>query len=188
MKSEKAKGPGYEMLMNRQDDMLYGLARAFQEGRPSAWPVLTRKQVHNVWSAFVRDGFVRNETALDVIFESMRDNLLRLECATIVAGHTGLDPANFLADCGVLTESEHEAFSNWLIESDDGWRISDYGLDPLFDAIACAFEARTPALKLKCLDRALHVTHQRGDLSKLFVEGGRQTVAELEVTLELQLA
>lgn len=188
MNSEKAKGRGYEMLMYRRDDMLYDLALAFRAGQPSVWPVLTKKQVHDVWSAFVRDGFVRDEAALDNIFESMRDNLLRLECATIVAEHTGLNRNDFIADCGVLDASEHDAFSNWLIDSDDGWRISDYGLDPLTDAIACAFEARTPALKLKCLDRALHVTHQRNDLSKLFVEGGRQTVVELEVTLEEHIA
>lgn len=73
-------------------------------------------------------------------------------------------------------EAQVDEFCAWLVDTPEGWRISDYGIKPLSHALALAFEARTQAAKLKYLDRALNVVHCRGDLSRLFVEGGRQTV------------
>jgi hypothetical protein len=176
---EQAKGPGYQMLLDYEDDMAGRLVADFKAGRPLDWPVLPQALVHRVWSEFARDGYVRDERALDNIFASMRDNVLRLKLGTIAAEHTEWSAADYFEDR--LTAEECEPFAFWMIETEnDGWRLSDYGLDPLIDAIALAFEAKTPARRLKYLDRALHVTHCRGDLSKMFVEGGRCTVAELD--------
>lgn len=177
---EKPKGPGYADLMHRIDDMVDRLTADYRAGRPLDWPVVPAKLLHRVWSDFVRDGHVRDEQALDRIFTSMRDNVLRLEIATVVAGHCEQSPGDLLDDR--IAPGDMEPFCEWLIAGEDGWRISDYGLAPLQECIALAFEARTPAQRLKYLDRALNVTHQRGDLSKLFVEGGRRTVVEVTVT------
>jgi hypothetical protein len=179
---QKAKGPGYQMFWDREGDMMERLTSDFKAGRPMEWPVLSRALVHRVWSDFSRDGYVRDERALDNIFASIRDNVLRLRLGTVAAEHTEVAAAHFFEEH--LTPEQCEPFATWMIESDDGWRISDYGLDPLIDAVALAFEAKTAAERLKYLDRALHVTHCRGDLSRLFVEGGRQTVVELDVETE----
>lgn len=175
---QKAKGPGYLHLGLLSDEMAYNLTQDFLQGKPLDWPVVASAKVHKIWSEFVEHGAVKDELGLHQVFESVRDSFLRLEVANIVSGHTGLDPATFFED--MLDPHELEPFCDWLIEGDGHWRISDYGADPLRDAIALAFEAPSNEKKLKYLDRALHVTHMRGDLSRLFIEGGRDAVLDLD--------
>ena len=176
---EKAKGPGYLDLGHRLDEMVEQLVRDFLAGNPLHWPVASKQQVHRVWSDFVRDGYVRNERLLDSIYASIRDNVLRLEIGTIVCEHTATPPGYILDEH--LDMSQYDAFCDWLVDFDGVGRLSDYGLVPLQDAIALAYEAKTPESRLKYLDRALNVTHMRGDLSRLFIEGGRTTVITLPV-------
>lgn len=178
MAREKAIGRGYDEIHFRIDEMVNGFVADFRAGQALGWPVLPRHLVHRVWSDFVRDGYVRDERALDAIYASIRDNVVRLQIANIVAGHEGVSPESLLAEH--LDPDQYEEFCSWLVDYENGWRISDYGIGPLTDAVALAFEARTAAARLKYLDRALHVTHARNDLSKLFVEGGRDTILEME--------
>lgn len=177
----KAKGPGYLDLHHRLDDMVCRLASDFKAGKPLVWPVASKARVHRVWEAFVKDGYVRDEEALDKIFMTMRDSVVRLEIATVVADHSGISPDTILSEH--LGEEQYEAFAEWLVDFNGACRLSDYGLAPLQDAMALAFEAKTPAERLKYLDRALNVVHARGDLALLFIEGGRQTV--LAVTVDV---
>lgn len=178
----KAKGPGYLDLHHRLDDMVCRLAADFKAGKILVWPVVSKARVHKVWDAFIKDGYVRDEEALEKIFMTMRDSVVRLEVATIVAEHTGISPDSILSE--YLEPKQYEAFTDWLVDFGGASRLSDYGLGPLQDAIALAFEAKNPAERLKYLDRALNVVHARGDLALLFIEGGRQTV--LAVTVESQ--
>ena len=177
----KAKGPGYLDLHHRLDDMVCRLASDFKAGKPLVWPVASKARVHRVWEGFVKDGYVRDEEALDKIFMTMRDSVVRLEIATVVAEHSGVSPDTILSEH--LGEEQYEAFAEWLVDFNGACRLSDYGLAPLQDAMALAFEAKTPAERLKYLDRALNVVHARGDLALLFIEGGRQTV--LAVTVDV---
>lgn len=179
---EKARGPGYEDLYYRLEDMARTLTSAFKEGKPLAWPVASKARVHTVWGDFVRDGFIRDERALDAIFASMRDSVVCLALSTVVAEHSEVPPESLLED--LLAPDQYEPFCKWLVDFEGEGRLSDYGLGPLQDAIALAFEAKTPALRLKYLDRALNVAHARGDLSRLLIEGGRSTVLALEVAPE----
>lgn len=179
---QKAKGPGYLHLGLLSDEMAYNLTQDFLKGKPLDWPVAPRDKVHKIWSEFVEHGAVKDELGLHQVFESVRDSFLRLEVANIVSGHTELNPTSFFED--MLNPHELEPFCDWLIAGDgnDGnWRISDYGAEPLRDAIALAFEAPSNEKKLKYLDRALHVTHMRGDLSRLFIEGGRNAVLDIDL-------
>ena len=178
----KAKGPGYLDLHHRLDDMVCRLAADFKSGKPLVWPVVAKARVHRVWEAFVKDGYVRDEEALEKIFMTMRDSVVRLEIATIVAEHSGVSPDTILSEH--LDESQYEKFADWLVDFNGAARLSDYGLGPLQDAIALAFEAKNPAERLKYLDRALNVVHARSDLALLLIEGGRMTV--LDVTIEAQ--
>ena len=174
MKNEKASGPGYRNIHNRMEDVVAELESAFLAGQPVPWPLVKQEDIHSLWDCMVRTGYT-NEERLQGLYESMRDNLVRLQVATIVAGHEGVAPESVLERCA----EQVDAFCDWLLEGPDGWRISDYGIRPLSDALALAFEAKTQAAKVKYLDRALNVTHCRGDLSKLFIEGGRKTVLAL---------
>ena len=181
----KDKGPGYLDLHHRLDDMVGRLASDFKAGKPLVWPVVSKARVHRVWEAFVKDGYVRDEEALEKIFMTMRDSVVRLEIATIVAEHTGISPDTILSEH--LDETQYEKFSEWLVDFNGASRLSDYGLGPLQDAIALAFEAKNPAERLKYLDRALNVVHARGDLALLFIEGGRQTVLAINIENESTL-
>lgn len=174
MEIEKVKGPGNEAIFNRMEPLVEELEAAFLAGKPVPWPLIPPDKIHRVWDAFVRTGFT-DDDALEEIYRSMRDNLVRLQISTIVAGHEGCSPSAILQRC----EDQVDEFCAWLVDTPEGWRISDYGIKPLSHALALAFEARTQAAKLKYLDRALNVVHCRGDLSKFFVEGGRQTVLAL---------
>lgn len=177
---DKARGPGFEYVYDRIDDTLYNLAQTFKQGKPLHWPVVTKAQISKVWGSFVECGCVRDEQALQSIQESICDSLVHLHVATIAAGHTQQSVESFLEDH--LEPDQWEPFTDWLIEDEAGghWRISDYGIKPLTEAVALAFEAKSLSAKLKFLDRALHVAHMRGDLSRLFVEGGRDTMLDVD--------
>lgn len=176
MANKKALGPGYITLYERMDSLLDELIIAFNQGA-LAWPVVPRQSLLKLWRDFSRHGRVRNPRALEQACTLMRDNVARLAIANVVSGHEVMDPGSLLE--GRLEETRWEVFTDWLVDDEEGWRISDYGLGPLQDAMALALEAETPEACLKYLDRALHVTHQRGDLSRLLVEGGRSTLNEL---------
>lgn len=172
--TKSRKGRVTKPLQLHEPELLGELTQDFQSGSELNWPLLSKDKVHRVWSDFSQDGYVRDERALEEIYASLRDNAVRLRNATTVAGHENMNPADYLEDD--LDPAEHQKFCSWLVEHEGGWRISDYGLAPLYTALALAFEARTPAAKLKFLDRALSVTHMRGDLSRFFIAGGRNSV------------
>ena len=155
MTGSSTSSRAYLLFHLRAEELLPDLVAAFKAGKPMKWPVVRKTALHRVWGDFVAHGRVRDEQALDAIFESMRDSLCHLLVANVVSGHEAVQPASYL----------------------DGTR-------PLLDAVALAAEAPTLEARLKHLDRALHVVHMRGDLSRLFVEGGRATV--LDVGLEEQ--
>lgn len=176
--NERAKGPGYEALHYRMDELVEEMARDFRSGKSADWPKVSKPVIHRIWAGFVATGRVQDDRTLDNIFSTIRDNVVRLQIANIVGQHEEVTP-----DCilnGVLNEDEYSAFSDWVVDYEGEWRISDYGLKPLQDAIALAHEALSAELRLKYIDRALHVVHCRGDLSRLFVEGGRATVNALQ--------
>ncbi len=173
-----ASGRGNEALFSRMHDLHYEMVQDFRAGKAMSWPVLEPSVVHKVWERFAQTGNVPDEQALQRILESIRDNVARLSVATIVAGHEGVS-AQDVFDYA-LEDEEFEAFVAWLIETPQGWRISDYGVGPLWQAVALAIDAKTLPARLKYLDRALHVMHMRSDLAALFIRGGRPSVEALD--------
>lgn len=173
------KSDAYAEFYYQVEDLKEQLVLAFRAGQPLTWPVVPKQLLHRVWLAFSNSGRVSDERALANILSSMRSSLAHLTVATIVAEHTELSRGVFLD--GLMTDEEElEQFTSWLLDDDSGyWRISDYGLGPLTDAIVLAMATTKLPEQLKYLDRALNVVHQRGDLARLFVEGGRQSVIDL---------
>ncbi|TAL65829.1 MAG: hypothetical protein EPN79_11805 [Burkholderiaceae bacterium] len=179
MANDKPRGPGYERIHLIQDDVLERLVSQFMNRSPLAWPVVSARKVHQIWSQFIDTGRVSDEMRLQEVLDTMLQSLAHLRIANIVSGHEQQSPESLLEDR--LPADRIEEFCDWLIDEDSGhWRISDYGVGPLTDAIALAFETRTPEERLKYMDRALHVTHMRGDLSSLFIEGGRVAMIEID--------
>jgi hypothetical protein len=60
-----------------------------------------------------------------------------------------------------------------------GGFISDYGLKPLEDLLSTLLRASSPEEKLLVIDQMLNVVHQRSDIADWFVEGGKQSLAQL---------
>ena len=65
-----------------------------------------------------------------------------------------------------------------LPDGSDAW--SDFGLKPLFDLISEFDENNsTPEQTLVIINKCLDITHQRGDLSSMFIEGGKRTLSQI---------
>lgn len=110
-------------------------------------------------------------------------------------GHKG----NFSPDFGWMGQEEDdyneedevddtEAATQYLEDNDyyrkmvlpdgsDAW--SDYGLQPLETIILEYSEDLEPEKVLVLINRALDVTHQRGDLASAFIEGGWNTLSKI---------
>lgn len=67
----------------------------------------------------------------------------------------------------------------WLEMPDGSSAWSDYGLTPLFDVIEEYNSNSTPEETIVIINKALDVTHVRGDLASMFIEGGRQTLSQI---------
>jgi len=54
--------------------------------------------------------------------------------------------------------------------------ISDYGLEPLREIVSELYQTTDPNEILVLINKALDVSHQRSDLSELFIEGGMNSL------------
>lgn len=156
------------------------LATEYRQGNPRPWNVIKASQLESVWKSEAKLGFIRSERAMDRIADQMYENVVNLYLNTHVSQHTEVDPKDDLDD--YFDEDEQEAFVDWMIEYEGGWRISDYGLDPLVLLAAKLKDAKTPEEKHQVCDAMLNVTHQRSDLASWFVEGGSMTLSMLSET------
>lgn len=60
--------------------------------------------------------------------------------------------------------------------SNNQYTISDYGLEPLYKLGLEMIKQDTPEEIIVTINKILDVTHQRGDLAELFIEGGSKTL------------
>ena len=70
-------------------------------------------------------------------------------------------------------------FYDWLVLPDGTDAVSDYGLKPLYNVLKEYTDSSTPEQTLVIINKALDVTHQRGDLSSIFIQGGRSTLTKI---------
>ena len=177
---QRAKGPGYEHITQRIGTVFNGLFNDYKSGKDFKWNVLKPDFVHKVWDDFINKGYVSDESKLDTIFNTIRDNVVILVITSSVSSHSKV-PVDMLDDqLANISVEQSEKFFKWLTGENYNKNISDFGTEPLFHAVALAFEAKTYKEKLKHLDRALHITHSRGDLSLFFIQGGRGIDLHLE--------
>lgn len=74
---------------------------------------------------------------------------------------------------------DNNGFYDWtkLPDGSDAW--SDYGLQPLAEICQEYNENMSPEEVIVLINRALDVTHQRGDLASAFIVGGSKTLSEI---------
>ena len=66
--------------------------------------------------------------------------------------------------------------TDWMLMPDGSDAISDYGIDPIMRIIDEYDESLEPEQVLVIVNKALDVYHQRGDLSSIFIQGGRSSL------------
>lgn len=75
-------------------------------------------------------------------------------------------------------------FGKWAVLPDGTTALSDYGLEPLFDICAEFDDDMSAEETLVLINRALDVTHMRGDLASMFIEGGSQALTRISEDIE----
>ena len=119
-------------------------------------------------------------------------NTAMLEANTDLAGHSMNFPFEEVRDFaereGVELSDDYGECADWLEEKglydwmqmpdgSDAW--SDFGIEPLWKIIEEYSEDLPPEKVLILVNRALDVAHCRGDLSSIFIQGGRNTLSKI---------
>ena len=74
-------------------------------------------------------------------------------------------------------------FYDWMQMPDGSDAWSDYGLRPLFEILQEYNDNKsTPEQTLVLINRALDVSHPRGDMASIFIEGGSRTLTQISNT------
>jgi len=142
---------------------------------PYSWPVMPAARVIKIWNDYAKLGFVRDEEGIDKLADIVHHVIMRLGVNTELSGHSSYDPSEFFKENGI----DEEQFLDWSVDEDGQYILSDYAWKGLTPLNLSLYEAETPEEKLQFIDRILNVVHQRGDLSKFFIEGGRETLDNL---------
>jgi len=123
-------------------------------------------------------------------------NTILLDVITMFYGHTSYFDVDTFNDYVLNTDETGEHVNDWTeafeyIEkmgyentleafmpkfSNGHDLISDYGLQPLAKIVSQLLETQDPNEILVLINKALDVSHQRSDLSELFIEGGERTL------------
>lgn len=176
--------PDYD-LHSMYDDEISNTIYQFKSKkyRRQPWEVARFSDVSQVWSGFMKYGFVRDERKLDDIESILTRAFIKLCVNTMLLGHTPEDPDPYFKEYGIKTDKQKNKFYDWVEAVDSNghiqWRISDYATKPLWDLVLELRRVKTAEEKLIICDKILHIVHWRSDLSSLFIEGGKSSLAKL---------
>ena len=140
-------------------------------------------RINKIWKYFAEHGIVLDEKGIEVIGMIFVRNIAMLSVNTELAGHTQNRPEDILIGFDDELTPEQVEFilgdglDNYIEDYNGQLRISDYGL-PKLENLAFKFLSKdnTAEEKLMTIDMMLNVVHQRSDLSRIFVEGGAQSL------------
>jgi hypothetical protein len=125
-------------------------------------------------------GTVRDESGVDEIVNDIVDKIITLDANTMLLGHTRENPEDVLDGLEIEHNPEMiERLGDYLTDESGAWRISDYGLDKLKKIAFDLLVEDSYEKKILLLDQVLNVVHQRSDLAKWFIQGGRSALDQL---------
>lgn len=149
------------------------------------WNLIPFERYRNVRERFLREPQMAR-IPLNLVtswFDIIIHNTLSISYITDFAGHSQYFPSEDLEEVfGVYADYsegwkvlDKEGFYDWakLPDGSDAW--SDYGLSPLYKIIGEYSENMEPGDVLMLIDRALDVSHCRGNLASAFIEGGSKS-------------
>lgn len=169
------------------------------QGRQSWTPLISPRMYQKALNEFTKYGkFVNFPTKY--LYQWMgiiMRNTAKLRANTNWAGHSSYFPFQEFLDFFVDEEDEearekydgnYEAcsehldeigFYDWMIAPDGSDAYSDFGIEPIEELIM-KYDENMPLEELIVLiNKVLDVYHCRGDLSSLFIEGGRKTLSKI---------
>lgn len=85
----------------------------------------------------------------------------------------------FIWQTNVFSVLDSTGIYEWMVMPDNSDAFSDYGLSPLYKIINEYSSDLDPEEVFVLINRALDVSHRRGDLSSIFIEGGSETLSEI---------
>lgn len=175
-------------LYEVRDELMRNTIRDFMETevgtKRQRWRLISFPRLKKIWEDAARMGFVRDEKGLEMIKNQMIKNVIQLDVNTELMGHAQSYPNDEIKDLGYTME-EFEAKMNdvndiYFIDPKSGqWRLSDYGLKPLWDIALKLIKEQDHIRQIMYIDQMLNVVHQRSDLASWFVEGGSAALSQL---------
>ena len=167
-------------------------------------PLINPMMYHKALSEFVKFGYLTNFPSKYIYqwFGIIMKNTAILKSCTEIAGHDIYYPIDDLIDA--YFNGDEEEFQNYkneheieddsdaydvfcdengiydklqLPDGSDGW--SDFGINPLEKIISEYNRDLKPEEVLVLINKILDVTHQRGDLSSIFIDGGANSLNKI---------
>ena len=167
-------------------------------------PLINPMMYEKALSEFVKFGYI-SKFPEKYIYQWMgiiMKNTATLRACTEIAGHDMYVPIEALVD--VFFEGDEEKFENYktennLSDDDDAYDMfcdengiydklklpdgsdawSDYGIEPLEELINQYNRNMKSEEVLVLINKILDVTHQRGDLASIFIEGGSKSLTKI---------
>ena len=161
------------------------------KGKQNWTPLINPNMYHKALSEFTKYGKLINFPT-KYIYQWMgiiMRNTAILETCTELAGHTqgfpGDEVSEYAEQRGYEIDDSFEEGSEWLDEigfydwnlmPDGSDAISDFGIEPIMKIIREYDENLPPEKVLVLVNKALDIVHSRGDLSSIFITGGRSSL------------
>lgn len=79
----------------------------------------------------------------------------------------------------MITVLDDIGLYDWMKMPDGSYAWSDYGLSPIYELLNKYNDSLSPEEILVLINKILDVYHQRGDLSSIFIQGGRETLSKI---------
>jgi hypothetical protein len=158
-------------------------SRKRKPGSMMSWTVIPFARIKKIWQDYARTGIVNDEKGMNEIANQMITILSRIQAATDLAGHGSGNIEEWAKEMGIRHPNpKNQDFYYNFLETPYGTPVSDYGLEKLWDLARKLSRAKKAEEKILIVDQMLQITHQRGDLAALFVEGGIESLTELFLT------
>ena len=173
-------------IFEMRDEIMRDTLYEFMEkpiGTRQPWKLVPFGRLKKIWEDAYKTGVVRDEKGLDMIQARMIRNLLKLDVNTEIMGHTQYYPREEIENLGYSMEQFEEKLEdvNDVYFNDDGgqFRISDYGLKPLWKIAQKLVGEEDDARRIMYIDQMLNVIHMRSDMAANFVEGGSAALSQI---------
>jgi len=175
----------YEIQQEKMNEIVGDIIHA-KKGEIQPWYPIPIDRIKKIWTDFMTQGVIRDEKGLNKISHAIVERIAMLHVNTELGGHTPHDPKENYESYleRELSDAEmdklDEKSSEYLVDENGQYRLSDYGLEPLVDLAIKLTDTTESKETIMLIDRVLNVVHQRSDLASMFIQGGRMALDELQ--------